>query len=335
MAGFLVLPDADITYTRMKAVAWVANRSLYPTTLQDSGDELLASLLEEADPCKPFVVNCQGMTGIDEHCLAQVGRAQASTSAGLVFTNANALADSIEHNLGPCRVAHSTQNGERVLVYAQQSMDERKITEIIQRQEHVEQAHIRQRVTDCFARFEHGKRQRLSSTPLLASGVFNARALISDPMSFVWVCLLLADKVDKLIADDRLRDPRLMAVSLRGSPLAAAVHLLARNEVLLEIVDHMGPKHKVLEEYSLKGVEPGRSYILISDFIVGGTELKTAQAYAHWNGCRVTHAVTIGCALQPSEYSQQDPPEVSVLPLLDLRQLECRMELAFYDSETA
>jgi hypothetical protein len=185
-----------------------------------------------------------------------------------------------------------------------------------------EQEYIRKSVKESFEPFLDGDR-RLASTPILASGILNARLLISDPARFIWISLSMAQKLDQLYQDQRPRDPCLLAVSLRGSALAAAIKILAVDDIPLVVVDHMGPKHKILEEHSL-GVSTHRfNYILVADFVVGGTEMKIAQAYANLRGCTLIHTIAIGCLLHPQDYASP----AGITTLVQIR--ECCPEARF------
>jgi hypothetical protein len=111
----------------------------------------------------------------------------------------------------------------------------------------------------------------------------------------------MAEKLVSIIENDKAKAMiRLLAVSLRGSPLAGAIGLLESKKI--EIVDHMGPELKILEEYTLRSTEEKTQYVFISDLILGGTELKIAQTYAVARGCILKHALAIGTLLKPEEY---------------------------------
>lgn len=309
----LVLHHTDFVYTRMKAVSWTANETFFPTMLQANAGQVLFDIYQNVDPSKPLVVNCQGMAGMDDHAVACIAPALRRQKRTLVFINAESLEPLLRQSLETLSV-HPV-GGDVVCAYGDPSPSQPELRQMVTVAARLEFQRLNALVKNSYRPFDDGP-QRLTSTPLLASGVFNARSLISDPISFVWTSLLMAEKVDELIQQDEPVKVRLLAVSLRASPLAAAVNLLARNELPLEIIDHMGPKHKILEEHSLKGISHGINYVFVADFIIGGTELKIAESYAYRNGCTVSHAVAIGTALAPSDYSSR----VRVLPLVDLRQ---------------
>jgi hypothetical protein len=300
MTNPLVLHHSDFVYTRMKAHAWRANRSLYPTMLQADGGGALAHLVGECEPRKPLVINCQGIVEVDDHAFARFAAARKERARKVVLLNASQVVDSISKSLGKHDASYATAEGDLVYLFGDH-MSRNQALRFVEDARQLEFEELRRLVTECFQKFETP--QRLSSTPLLATGIFNARALITDPDSFIWPCLLMAEYVEQLLEAERLLNPRLLAVSLRGTPFAAAIRLIARTLLPIEVVDHMGPKHKILEEHSLNGGAHAADYILIGDFIVGGTELRIAEAYAHRNGSRLAHAVVLGCALHPSCYS--------------------------------
>lgn len=170
-----------------------------------------------------------------------------------------------------------------------------------------EQQYIEQLVTESFVKHPNGP-QRLSSTPLLTNGVFNAASIISDPSAFMWVSIKLAEEVNRILDTERfyrylnaIPNLRLLAVSLRASPFAVAVGLLTAKKV--EIVDHMGPMRKIIEEHDTLQLARCRTYIYIGDFVVGGTEIRVAQTYAQGRSSTVNQAVVIGSVLHPQEYA--------------------------------
>lgn len=133
----------------------------------------------------------------------------------------------------------------------------------------------------------------LPSTPILATGLFDASIIISNPNYFTWVCIRMADMVDEIIIENTLLNAQLLSVSLRASPFANAISLLL--DIPMRTVDHLGPFQKVLDfesfnQYSI----PNTNYIFIGDFIVGGTELKLAHLFARYYASDLKYAIVLG-----------------------------------------
>ena len=90
----------------------------------------------------------------------------------------------------------------------------------------------------------------------------NARRIIFEPISFLWVTLSFVDKLEDFFhtyqngillqtnaeSEELKRRISFLSVSLRGSPFAAALNLLTDFANQVELVDHMGPRFKVFEE---------------------------------------------------------------------------------------
>jgi hypothetical protein len=122
------------------------------------------------------------------------------------------------------------------------------------------------------------------------------------------MCLFLADALDNYIKkeiEDKEKNPnapeiKLLAVSLRGSPFASAVSLLINKSY--DTIDHLGPRHKLFDFELLDNFKKGIRYIYVGDFIVGGTEVKIAKAYAELLGCELNFAIVLSSLLDPDVF---------------------------------
>jgi len=266
-------------------------------------------LVETEETGKPLVFDCQGIVTIDDHALEGVSSALRKIPRPLLFTNTNAIEAELRRDLGEYTAKYIFGEAP-VIVFGDDTIDRDVARRIIEQVEISERAYVSKCVGDCFRPFPNGP-QRMSSTPLLASGVFDARPLISDREKFSWISILMADRLDKFLdqslqlgqaTPQRTKSFRLLAVSLRGSPFAAAIGLLSDRQQAIEIVDHVGPKYKILEDPALHPSTPDDDYIYVGDFVVGGTELRIAQAYARGKGARIKHAFVVGKVLQAEDY---------------------------------
>jgi hypothetical protein len=308
---FLITPD--FIYSRLKALAWVTNEGILPTLLQANAGKAIAQILiNEENSKKPLILDCRGILDVDDHALETTRSLIRDDQRTLVFLNAEPIQQSLRRELGPYSLIWPSNSPVQVFG----NYDQTYIAKLIEQSALEVQDYLTTCVKGSFKKFENGD-QRMASTPLLASGVFDARNIISDPTKFVWVSLAMSyaleDFLDKGTA---LRPFRLLAVSLRGSPFAVAVGLLSDRTDSIEIVDHMGPKYKVLEEPNLRSSVVDEDYIYVGDFVVGGTELRIAEAYARTKGSRIKHAVVIGGMLASSDYGL----EFEVSSLVNLRE---------------
>lgn len=305
----LTLSHQDFDYARMKALTWVANDGLSPNMVQHDAGKALASVLQAPRGSKPFVVNLQGILEISEYAMNDVMKAIQDNKSSLVLLNGDRLQTRLDAELGSPEEYYKNLDFR---VYGANRIDSKNAEAIVRNEVALEENTVRRIVKDCYRRFAEPK--RLHSTPLLASGVFDARTIISDRVQFIWTVLVMAERLERTLekletqksADSAplVIPSRILAVSLRASPLAAALSMVSCRELSVEIVDHMGPKHAILEEHSLAIASRGVHYVYVGDFLIGGTELKTAQMYAISKGCRVGCAVILGHWLPIADYEE-------------------------------
>lgn len=159
---------------------------------------------------------------------------------------------------------------------------------------------------------EYQEEQELDSSTIIAPGEFDATTIISSPKSFMWTSCLLADRFQELIVDvkeEHLRDNpneriniRILSVSLRGCTFAASVASLTQYR--LDLIDHLGPRHKLLDFELMNNHDRKIRYIYIGDFTIGGTEIKIAQTYTNLLDCKMSDALVIGSLFKESAFSK-------------------------------
>lgn len=325
-----VLTHSDFLYTRMKGLTWTRNGIQASSMVQKDAGNVLADLYANHEVNKPLLVNFQGIKSVSGFALKDTVSPNAHTSRALIIFNCIRLRNRLIEefaNLGMPKVDFPEDD---CIVWCK-SEDHESVKNYIEMAKKEELKHIYSLVQNCYTSWDEKK--RLNSTPLLANGAFDARKIISNPMSFLWLTLHLTEMLDSEL--ERLENKEenkeeneesekipsnLLAVSLRGSPIAAAVGLLSSRDLEIEIVDHIGPKHQILEEYSIEQESRGIKYVYIGDFLIGGTEIKTAQLYARSKGNSITHAMVIGNWLNSEDYIEN--LEVQLLSPVKLR--ECR-----------
>jgi hypothetical protein len=180
-------------------------------------------------------------------------------------------------------------------------------------------------VGECFTFHDETskKLERMFSTPILTNGFFDARRLIANRRSFIWLCVQMADNIrhyNDLILNSsqssRILGNRLLSVTLRGAPFASAISALL--SCPLDIIDHLGPRHRILETTHLAGRNHRGNYIMIGDFIVAGTELKVARTYAQLRGGQLIAAQFIASALETEVYMNTNLLDVHLNALVKL-----------------
>jgi len=299
MARFPLLEHVDFAYLRLQALTWSANRAYLPSCIQANAGKALAALLDEAVTDRRCIVNAAGISSVEDHALEAVRAALKGRRTEVIFLNARGIEHDLRTALGEPAVIMPHDGG--VYVYGRDHRDHQaSVKGWIEKAASLEMDELTSRVADCFVK--HPEPKRMASTPVLATGVFDARSLIKERGSFVSASLLLADALSRWIEEGKPGAFRLLAVSLRSSPLAAALSLLCVSDEGVEIADHFGPKHKILEEYSLRPESFRGEYVFVGDFIIGGTEMKIASAYARSKGSRLTHALAVGSLLNAKDY---------------------------------
>lgn len=283
----------DIVYLRMKGLTWVASHGFMPEMVQPSSGKLLAEIIHNIASDKLMIVNFFGIASIDDHSLDDVNEALKNTERKLVAINAS----QVQKQLNTYIRTHSkiTLEDNAIIFNSDDGNDGKKA---VNNAKKIEDSIIKEIVKQCYEPF--AQMTRLRSTPIYASGVFNARKIISNRKDFIWTCLIMSEKLIKTMDECKPKAARLLAVSLRASPFAGALGILGSLDI--EIVDHMGPDLKILEEYTLRINQEELNYIYVGDFIIGGTELKIAETYAVARNCIVDHALVIGSLFDAIDY---------------------------------
>jgi hypothetical protein len=308
-----------ICYSRLRVLSWWAGLVEHNKLAGDAGQLIARGLVEDCSS-SPFLLNATGIETFDDYALAHVREALRGRSAPFILVHPDAEKTLLEKVLGP---ATWIQIGESAAGIWGGSVSESDLLRWTAAAEAFEKVKFREWVNDCFVPGE----KRLQSTPFRASGVLDARKLIRHPARFVWASALLAEKIQEVIVNAQLgysRPFRLLAVSLRGSALAVGAALMSGYQSELHVVDHLGPKYRVLEEHTLYPESFSGDYILVSDFVVGGGELRSAMTYAHDRGAVLTHAIALGRSLGEADYFES----VTVSALTDIR--EAVPELRFF-----
>lgn len=125
------------------------------------------------------------------------------------------------------------------------------------------------------------------------------------------------------------RTRALFAVSLRASALASGIALLLGDMYVrtLSVIDSTGPRRTVRPPAAFRDWAQHTDFVLVSDFIVGGSELRAAETFAHMHGGRLLAAASIGTALPGAEYNS----ECSIDSLCSLSSVTEKFKCTFLD----
>jgi hypothetical protein len=184
-----------------------------------------------------------------------------------------------------------------------------KITAEEIRQEIDPRTRIHDVIADAFVPFPPGGPTRLpDSTPITASGIFNSRYIISSPENFSFITLALASKVRSYLnsgdANEALNsqgsnDFIFLSTTLRGAPFALALSQLFNSEAQI-----IASKRTVADPWqaAISSSKEGAVYLFVADFIIGGGELRVAEAYASLRRSSVVAAFVLGSLFSEETY---------------------------------
>lgn len=299
---------SDFEYVRLQLLIWRKNGLQFPTKLQADAGDALESIIGNGNEV-PLIINCSKVNSISNYSLEPVAEKVKESNREVLFIYCSQIGEEL-------RKWFPNFNSIAIDTYAKtyfrsQDNDEEKESilfnvegdakELSIEATDDELKRIKQSVSKSFD--EEDECIRLKSTPILTNGVFNARNIISKPNLFMCTCLLLNEKVSLALNDSKPINARLLAVSLRASAFAGVIGQL--NNIYVEIIDHMGPKYKLLENSKLSFEEQGFEYFFIGDFLIGGTEMKIANTYAHFKASKIVDSIFIAALLPPTEYSSE------------------------------
>lgn len=301
--------DSDFIYLRMVALTWIANYGYMPQEVQANSGELLTKIIKNYEPEKAIVINFYGVVHLADHSLDKVSKILDELKRKIIIINSQQIFDQLNSYIKA--KPQEILPDKTIIVYPDDNLE---IKDIFKEIVKIENNIIKKIVKSSYIPFSDMK--RLQSTPVNASGIFNARKIISNRKDFIWTCLIMSESLTDLMDKYKPSYYRLLAVSLRGSPFAGALGIL--NSIDIEIIDHMGPYLKILEGYSLRIYQEDINYIYIGDFILFGTEVKIAETYVAARNCIISHGLVIGSLYNPEDYHYEDRDHTKIHSLVKL-----------------
>lgn len=333
----LCFDESDIVYTRMQAIIWAHSGLLSPNRIQKSAIDALINIFENYSRKKTLVINCKRVNEINEKVLDNFLPKLRKSKRNVIFTQFKTTDTFSDNDLGSKLTSILTRNkipfhfdDNKIFIGEDDKLSGLNMTNVI---EEIENKYMFETIKSSYERYEDGKKQ-LVSTSIIAEGEFDAARIISNPKSFIWISMFLADKLDQVKSKIEAQNEKtgiinyseikLLAVSLKGSPFAAAVGLLTNTGY--DTIDHLGPKHKLFDIEILSDMKmTDILYIYIGDFVAGGTELKIAQTYTHLLDCKLEHAIVIGSLFHKDVFSHH----FELHPLSYLRSLDIYPNLIY------
>lgn len=329
----LYLVQDDFVYIRLQGLIWASDGLLLNSKFNIGASELFLEIAENVNIDKPLIVNCKRITKFDESIYRIIK--EKNLKRKIIFTHIDGgFHAQFAKELDIIFNGLAQQNSSKNLISTNHSsftFTPDQYDELVQKVEIYLKKKNDEIVRSCFKYYEetnHKKLNQLPSTSILATGEFDAGKIISNPEKFFWLTLNLSDLIDDYAKEIiQNSDPkiacRLLSVSLRGSPFAAAVSLLSKDPLIkFDTVDHLGPTHKLFDleffdKLKLVNKEKFR-YIFFGDFIIGGTEIKIAQTYSQIYGYDLMHAVLIASYFDADRYL----PGIEVKSLVKIKELQ-------------
>lgn len=296
------LRHTDFLYTRIMLFSWECESDL--TSFSQTNGEFFVTQLEKIlhlSDVKLVVVNCNNVMDIDDHFLDPITKFITKKNICLIFYSndgINKLPKYCNEHLSNRPLVGSNNSflmENNHSIYYFNNKKEKNIfsgNRLIEETGKLEKSTINKIIANCYSE----KEQELSSTPLIASGVFNAMKLLSDPSIFRWLTLLMVDNISRVILEKKISKCTILASSLRGASIAGSIREIINYLVPSELYlfDHIGPKHNVILTPNQINSSLQNTCIYIGDFMIAGTEVKITQAYCNLFSSRIEYAFVLG-----------------------------------------
>ncbi|WP_316799682.1 hypothetical protein [Pedobacter frigidisoli] len=301
---YLIHPEW--VYASADGIIWLTSGLSSPTNLSQNACDKLMKIYRTVSTDLPMVIDFRNVLDVADRALESLMKGFQSEGRQIIFINYELIDSTIdkainEHYQKPLK-GERNDNGLCYKILNDNGLSGEGIqgaAKIFRKQK------ISGYIKSCYVSFDHPR--FLQSTPVLATGIFDASKLISGQTAFYWICLEMADQLRSLIKENKIvmnnKEVRLLSVNLRSAPFASVVSLLI--SVPLTTIDHLGPKHRVHDLDILDGLENLKqfSYIYLGDFCIGGTEIKIAQTYAGISSSELNTAIVIGSYVDPEVFS--------------------------------
>lgn len=331
-----ILIDSKFAYCHLQGLIWESNGLNTPFNLDINTGKNLSKIYLHTEKNKPLVINCSGLLDSDDHSFSSIFQLIDSNDRPLYFLNSKDLKvrfDSLIKEFIKNDI-HIIYPDKKTLVISRKK-DYFSIESLYNSCSEIEDDLIKEYVYNSFELFEDNAINRLPSTPIVGTGVYNSNNLISEPKAFMWLSIKISNKLNEILSTRELDSEdapeiKLLTVSMRSSPFAAAVGLL--NNIEIEVIDHLGPKYKIFDIDEVEAIfwsDNFIEYIYIGDFAFGGTEIKIAQSIASLTGCKLDKALVIG-NLIPTENFEDS---FQLHSLINLQNLNDNAKFALFENE--
>lgn len=292
---YLHITFTSFVYVRLKVLIWIGDGLMYSTNLSKTAGDFLNEIYQKTEKSKPFIVDCKGVDGLIDHSWDLFFKAIGESRRQVIFLNYSPIEEKINASYKEfCSAGKILIDTNYVSIHFNNipfSFNYAISSEITNKL----QSNLNSYILSSFCQHEHNEMKLLSSTPFKANGEYNATLIIAEPEKFIWTCIIFADFIESRIAQHKVGGELLpiifLSVSLRSSPIAAAVSLLLNRKLIT--IEHLGPARKYLLPQSL--VKKNHyEYIYIGDFSFAGTEIRMSKMFATLTGSKLDHAFVLG-----------------------------------------
>ena len=329
----------EVIYLRLQSHIWPWSAQENYDAVTSEVSSSLVSIIERSGVAnKPVVINCNRVHRLLSHSLKPLRKAIEDSSSSVAFycveggfgsngeemSHHSSLAKELELQLAGLDSVHRWNDNPSFAVFGSSA---EKMANVVRaflsgtsEMNGFEDETIQRSVTNCYQPFPAPT--RLSSTPILASGVFKASRIVGNPKDLAMVTMRLADRLEAIFGAELVgSEIRLLACSPHGASLAFCLLPFARQFGVdgIDIIDRLGPTHCYVEEYTTRPPVPDVddfSYVLVADFVIGGSEIRAALAHAHERKRKVSHVLCLGSILPASEFRN-----CTLVSLVDLNKL--------------
>ena len=296
------ISDGEVTYSRALLFTWELMSN--PTSFLETNGQFFIKKLEkflDITNSPLAVINCNHIIDIDDHALKAIHDFAIEKKVNLIFYSSdnnhlfcNSLQEYFDNKEANTEIRSISDIGKFFLIKQGSSLNNECLTTLKSRVESIENRELIKLIGSSYVKAEDNF--RLTSTPLKASGHFNANVINSDPSSFRWVISLMAEKIQHEISKVRYEDYTIVASSMRGAAIAASVRevLQYRDNINFQLLDHFGPKHDLRNSPFKLGMSEKEKCIYVGDFFIGGTEVKLSQTYCRGLGGELLKVFVLG-----------------------------------------
>lgn len=168
-----------------------------------------------------------------------------------------------------------------------------------------------------------GNKEHTSSSVSLTSYIDIKRFIVEKRLFMLYAIYRLAIKLKRHWLDQNKtnkKKPVLVCQSLNGSYIASVLSTLL--DLNLYILDQVGPVNKLYRAVGAK-IESDTDYIVVSDMVCMGTEVKIAKSIVEYLGGNYIGNVTIVRMISVKEFSNTE--EVFVIDKNNCKQLNYRI----------